>query len=103
MLVRIVRMTFKPEAVSDFLTLFDQVKSQIRHFEGCQHLELLRDFDNPSIYHTYSVWKDGESLENYRHSDLFKQTWAKTKVHFADKPHAFSLLKETPFEFGAIN
>ncbi len=102
MLVRIVRMTFKPEEVNTFLELFETVKLKIRSFEGCEHLELLRDYDNASIYHTYSVWNDGDHLEKYRKSELFQDTWAKTKVLFADKPKAFSLLKETPFEFGVL-
>ena len=100
MLVRIVRMTFKQSEVNTFLSLFESVKTKIRTFEGCEHLELLRDYDNPCIYHTYSVWKDGEHLENYRKSELFNDTWAKTKVLFGDKPSAFSLLKDTPFDFG---
>jgi heme oxygenase (mycobilin-producing) len=90
MLIRIVRMTFQPEKVSDFLAIFESSKHKIRNFEGCNHLELLRDLDYPHIFSTYSLWESPEALENYRQSELFKATWAATKLLFAEKPFAFS-------------
>lgn len=90
MIIRIVRMTFRPENVNDFLAVFDASKHQIRAMEGCQHLELLRDADTPHVFMTYSFWTDAAALERYRQSALFRQTWAKTKILFADKPLAFS-------------
>lgn len=93
MLIRIVKMTFKPEKLEEFLALFELVKHKIRDTEGCQHLELMQDYDQPHILSTYSVWQSKEALNNYRHSELFKTTWAKTKVLFDDKPLAFSLKK----------
>lgn len=92
-LIRIVRMTFLPEKITDFLEIFNNSKNLIRNFENCQHLELLQDADNPAIFMTYSHWKDADALENYRKSELFRTTWAKTKVLFADKPLAFSSKK----------
>jgi len=92
-LVRIVRMTFLLEKVPVFLEIFDNSKLSIRNFEGCQHLELLQDANNPAIFMTYSHWKDASMLENYRKSELFRTTWAKTKILFADKPLAFSSTK----------
>lgn len=93
MLIRIVRMTFKPEKVEDFLDNFHQTKHHIRNFEGCKHLELLQDLENPNIYCTYSLWDSEKHLENYRNSELFKGVWAFTKTLFADKPFAFSVNK----------
>lgn len=90
MLIRIVRMNFQADKVDDFLAIFENSKHKIRNFEGCQHLELLRDLDNPHIFSTYSLWENAEALENYRQSELFKTTWAATKVLFAAKPFAFS-------------
>lgn len=90
MLIRIVRMTFKPEQVDSFLEVFHESKSKIRNFEGCQHLELHRDYNEDNIFSTYSHWNDEEALNNYRHSDLFEKVWSKTKILFADKPRAFS-------------
>ncbi len=40
---------------------------------------------------TYSYWESEAHLNTYRHSDLFRETWAKTKVLFADKPEAWSI------------
>lgn len=91
MIIRIVRMTFKPEEVDSFLELFEGSKSQIRHFEGCMHLELLKDASHPCIFSTYSKWKNEESLNAYRKSSLFGKVWPATKTKFAEKPVAFSL------------
>ena len=93
MLIRIVRMTFKPEEVDNFLQLFEESKDRIRHFEGCHHLELLKDYSTENILTTYSHWESEEALNHYRYSDLFKEVWANTKSKFADKPIAFSLKK----------
>ncbi|MEQ8417775.1 MAG: antibiotic biosynthesis monooxygenase family protein [Imperialibacter sp.] len=90
MIIRIVRMTFHPDKVSEFLTIFNNSKSKIRHFEGCQHLELWQSTEMPNAFTTYSHWQTAADLENYRHSELFRTTWAKTRVLFAEKPMAFS-------------
>ncbi len=90
MLIRIVRMTFQVEKVADFLAIFENSKEKIRHFEGCHHLELLRDVEHPHIFSTYSHWENEQALESYRQSELFRKTWAATKLLFAEKPTAFS-------------
>ena len=98
MLIRIVRMTFQPEKVADFLTVFEESKEKIRARPGCHRLELLRDLDLPNVFMTYSYWDDAAALNKYRDSELFNTTWAKTKVLFADKPVAYSVerLQELP-------
>jgi quinol monooxygenase YgiN len=90
MLIRVVRMTFESDKVADFLEIFNQSKDKIRHFEGCMHLELWRDAENPTVFSTYSHWKNAEALENYRQSAFFQSTWKATKQLFADKPVAYS-------------
>ena len=90
-LKRIVRMNFKPEKNKDFLTIFNANKMQIRTFPGCLHLELWNDKSEPNIFFTYSFWKNEAALEAYRNSELFKNTWAKTKVLFNEKPQAWSV------------
>ena len=90
MIVRIVRMTFAPGKTEAFLEIFNGSKSRIRSFPGCLHLELWQDASSPEVFITYSNWEDEHALENYRHSELFKTTWAKTKVLFAAKPAAWS-------------
>jgi len=91
----LVRMTFQPDKVTDFLAIFRQSQPLIRAFEGCVHLELLQDAHNLLIYNTLSHWNTAEALEAYRQSALFRETWARTKVLFADKPRDFSLLPVT--------
>ena len=90
MLIRIVRMTFQKDKISDFLAIFNASKHKIRQFEGCQHLELLQDLSQSNVLMTYSFWENEAALENYRQSALFQTTWAATKMLFAAKPVAFS-------------
>lgn len=101
MLIRIVRMTFAPDTVGTFLDHFDASASQIRAFPGCQHLELWRDAETPSVCTTYSHWSSEEALEAYRESDLFRTTWAEVKPLFADRPEAHSYtIARTPNDLG---
>lgn len=90
MFVRIVKMGFNPSKIDEFLCDFEEVKHQIRAFEGCEFLELYRDKHNTNIFFTYSYWNSEADLENYRHSELFKGVWAKTKPLFNTKPEAWS-------------
>ncbi len=90
MLIRIVRMTFRPEALEAFMEIFDASAPKIRAFPGCLHLELWQDQHDPNILTTHSHWTGPDALERYRQSDLFKQTWAKTRPLFAAPPLAFS-------------
>ncbi|MEM1042687.1 MAG: antibiotic biosynthesis monooxygenase [Bacteroidota bacterium] len=83
MLIRTVRMTFRPDAVEDFLAMFDGVAPQIRAVRGCRYLELWRDARFPNILTTYSHWESADALDAYRQSDLFRSTWATTKQWFA--------------------
>lgn len=89
-LIRLVRMTFHPDALADFLDLFDASAPQIRAFPGCHHLDLWQDARYPNILTTYSHWDDADALNRYRHSDLFQTTWAKTRPLFAAPPWARS-------------
>jgi heme-degrading monooxygenase HmoA len=91
MIVRIVQMNFEPKNIDSFLQLFTERKSLIRHFDGCKHLELWQDAHHANIFFTYSIWESEQHLNHYRFSELFKDTWAKTKALFADKPQAWSV------------
>lgn len=90
-MIRIVKMTFKPEKVDEFLDNFNTNKTLIRAFDGVQHLELLKDKSADNIYFTYSVWQSEDQLENYRNSELFRGVWAKTKPLFSKKAEAWSV------------
>lgn len=91
MIIRIVKMTFKPDKVADFLSVFNASKELIRNFEGCTHLQLMKDSNHDNIFFTYSHWQTEAHLNQYRQSALFLNTWAKTKILFDAKPEAWSL------------
>ncbi len=86
-------MTFAPQHVSDFLKLFERNKKQIGSFDGCIHLELWNDKENPNVFFTYSHWKDESYLEKYRNSDLFSTVWNENKNYFSAKPEAWTVVK----------
>lgn len=91
MIKRIVKLTFEPAKIPTFLANFEAVKDQIRAFDGCSHLELWRAEQPSNVFFTYSYWASEAHLNAYRHSELFRTTWAKTKILFADKPEAWSV------------
>ncbi len=91
MLIRIVKMKFKPENLDAFLTHFEEVKWQVAQFEGCLGMELLQDNQDPSIVFTYSKWNSELDLERYRKSALFNGIWPKIKPWFDQKAQAWSL------------
>lgn len=90
MIVRIVKMSFREEKAQEFIELFEKSKESIRNFEGVEHLELLREHPEGSIFFTYSHWQSEEHLEKYRKSELFKRVWKDTKALFAKKAEAWS-------------
>lgn len=94
-LLRIVRLSFMPELTDKFEQIFKESQPLIAAFDGCLGVEAKRDVTSPNVYYTVSHWKSQDDLENYRHSELFKTTWAKTKILFNDKPMAFSLVDIT--------
>jgi quinol monooxygenase YgiN len=55
MIIRLVKMSFKPEEVENFLALFETVKTKIRAREGCTHLALWQQKDQPNVMFTYSM------------------------------------------------
>ena len=86
MIKRIVKLTFEPEHTEAFKTIFKESKQKIIASEGCHHVELLRGVSSTNIFFTFSIWESEEALNAYRHSDLFRATWTKTKKLFAGKP-----------------
>lgn len=90
MIKRIVKLTFREDATEEFLSVFHESKDKIRAFPGCQYMELQRQINPNNVFFTLSIWDSEEALNAYRHSDVFKATWAKTKVLFNDRPKAWS-------------
>jgi len=86
-------MTFKKELLEEFLHIFEISKPKIEAFPGCLKVDLVQDIKEPCTLMTHSIWEGPEALEAYRNSELFKATWAKTKVLFDGKPEAWSVEK----------
>lgn len=93
MIIRIVRMHFTEAGVEEFLAIFNQNKTAIRNVEGCRHLELLKDVNDPNTYTTLSHWEAPYHLETYRKSELFDSVWGRVKNLFSERAQAFSLEK----------
>jgi heme-degrading monooxygenase HmoA len=98
MLVRIVKLTFQEDKIVDFLKNFNEIKHQIRNFDGNEFLELYQDKQDTRVFFTYSYWKDETALEEYRKSAFFNEVWSFTKTLFADKPEAWSVDKLATLE-----
>ena len=93
MINRIVKMTFNKKDIDDFLRLYQNVKPKIEAQSGCHGVRLLQDTSYPTVLFTYSRWEDDASLQSYRQSELFIETWKKTKSLFAAKAEAWSTME----------
>ncbi len=91
MITRIVKMKFKEEFRTEFISMFNVIEPEIKKFEGCKELKLLQDQVDENTLFTISTWKELNDLDNYRKSDFFKATWKKTKAMFQEKAEAWSL------------
>jgi quinol monooxygenase YgiN len=93
MITRVVKLTFRPECVAEFMIIFEDSKSKISTFEGNDYLALMKDTNNENVFFTISQWQANENLEAYRDSAYFKAVWSKTKALFAEKAQAWTLDK----------
>ena len=50
MLIRIVKLTFKPENIASFERIFESSKNTILGFSGCTFLELYQDIDRANVF-----------------------------------------------------
>lgn len=90
-MIRIVKMHFQVDRIPDFIEVFNEAKPKIEAFEGCHKVSLVQALENEGTLMTISEWDGPEALDAYRSSELFQSTWAKTKIHFSDKPNAWSV------------
>jgi quinol monooxygenase YgiN len=90
-MIRIVKLTFKPEHIQEFFDFIEPYRAKINSVEGCHGVQILQGIENPSQIFTYSNWDREESLEAYRNSELFQHVWSIVKVWFGDKPEAWSM------------
>jgi quinol monooxygenase YgiN len=91
MIRRIVKMVFREEETNTFQQIFSESAPFIRQREGCTHLELWQDQNDSCTFFTFSLWEREEDLQAYRESELFANTWKKTKALFNDRPQAWSV------------
>lgn len=91
MIIRIVKLQFQEDRITDFMSFFDTIKHKINGFPGCIGMKLLQDIQYPSSVMTYSHWVDENALNEYRDSDTFGVVWATIKPWFSEKPQAWSL------------
>lgn len=90
MLIRIVHMYFTKDGAEKFLQIFKESREAIRGMDGCTHLELLHDIDDPAHFVTFSHWDTASHLNQYRSSVLFRDVWGRVKPLFSFKPLAHS-------------
>ena len=93
MIIRIVKLSFHAEYISDFKTIFEENKGEIISQKACNRLEMLEDINDVNIFFTYSWWDSEDDLNNYKNSELFKDVWSKTKILFNKNPEAWSTKK----------
>lgn len=91
MIIRVVRLSIQPEKAATFKRIFWNGYPRISTFPGCTELRLYEDADVPGCFITYSHWENAASLEAYRQSDLFRNTWEQVKPLFSEKAFAFSM------------
>lgn len=84
-------MQFRPGNEEAFKKIFQSSRDLIRGFEGCRHVELLQDLNDPCVFFTFSLWDNESCLNAYRDSELFAGVWAATKALFSDRAQAWSL------------
>ncbi len=86
-------MTFREDQTELFERIYQEKQPHISSFEGCFGVELLRCKTPANVFFTYSLWKDEQSLECYRQSDLFKGTWALVKPLFDARAEAWTVVE----------
>ncbi len=88
-------MQFSEDQRLNFVSLFNERKEKIEGQEGCHSVRLFNDIKNNNVFFTYSIWDSENHLNNYRHSEFFKETWNKTKAMFEDRAQAWSVVESS--------
>ncbi|MCE2845900.1 MAG: antibiotic biosynthesis monooxygenase [Sphingobacteriales bacterium] len=91
MLTRVVRLSFRPEAVAIFQQTLKSFEASIRESPGCLDLQIYRDKEDLHVFYTISRWQEASDLEAYRKSDLFGKVWKSVKPGFRSPALAWSL------------
>jgi len=94
MIVRTVRLTFLEGESLTFWKLIEPKLSLIRNFQGCSHLEIWQDLQDPNVMTSYSIWESEEHLNAYRKSSLFGEVWPQIKVLLVHPAQANSYVQK---------
>lgn len=98
MITRIVKLTFQPDKIDNFIRFFDTINTRVSTFENCYGMRLMQEKDKPYVVFTYSLWESEDALNKYRDSELFQGVWSTIKPWFGEKAEAWTV--ETYFEDG---
>ena len=90
MLIRLVRMYFRPDEVERFLTMYEQTRPIIASQPGCRSVQLVRQIDDPAAFATWSIWDDQAALDAYRRSEFFRSFWPEVRALFRAPAEAVS-------------
>lgn len=91
MIVRLVKMVIVTPQINQFVDIFKNAETKIAKMQGCISVHLHQDIHQPQIFFTISKWDNESSLEDYRKSELFIDTWKRVKPLFEIKAEAWSL------------
>lgn len=90
MVLRFVRMRFRPEEVEQFVALYEGAYPLIAGQPGCRSVQLIRELDDPAAFATWSVWDDEAALDAYRASPFFRRFWPEVRALFRAPAEAVS-------------
>lgn len=90
MLIRLVRMRFRPDQAEEFLRLYAANRMTIAGQPGCLSVRLVREIDDPAAFATWSTWHDADALETYRTGAFFRGFWPQVKALFRAPAEAAS-------------
>lgn len=91
MIKRIVCMEIHPDRTTEVEKILSENFHKIKSFNGCLHLEILRDKNEPNRFFSYSEWRSIDDLENYRSSEFFGVFWRQLRKNFQAKAKAWTL------------
>lgn len=98
-ILRVVRMTFVPSEVEDFMRYFSRIQSEILDMPGCRSVHLCVDKNASHVLTTFSIWDSELDLNNYRKSEWFGRIWPQTKAKFERPAEATSYFWDSALTF----
>lgn len=91
MILRLVKMEFEQEKVSEFLIYFEEIQPIVASQKGVLSVKLYKDKHRDNVFFTHSYWLNESALNNYRDSDTFIEIWKKTKSLFSNRAEVWTL------------